>query len=540
MEIQNLLNAVYRNNNLVNNDLISRLKVGDILKAKILAMVGDTITLEMNDKLTIEARDISMINYDIGDVVEFTVADIRDNTLLLKSNLSELALLENKLSDIGIKLNEENKELIELFLKNEIPITKENISTIMSTKNYYGKVAQLIKENDIPINFETIINDIKEVLKNLMQNSDFTGSDKIGQQALKTGVNENHNTSNIEFANMTNDVTNNITNNEISTPLKNIPIDLLNHNTSDVNLPFASEFLNGESRVTLEKLVFMMKNNLDFTPRDIILVDNLLEGKKNITNQIENLIKLLDEDIANRDSIDKAVVDKEIINKEIIDKEVVDKESNVKSYWSSDRVIEHTDFKDKLLTLLKKFDLGDIREKEKFQLAMKELFEGIEDIRSSVLNNENSPVINKHIEEIKASFDFINKLNDNMVFVQIPLHINNTHKNLDIYIKKDSKGRKKISSNNAKIFISLNTNNLDLVQVLIELNKKDINLNFKVYDEKIKKIIEANESMLSEKLKEQDFNNIIFKYNLSTDNLNIIDVDLNERKNRFNTLDLRV
>jgi len=127
-----------------------------------------------------------------------------------------------------------------------------------------------------------------------------------------------------------------------------------------------------------------------------------------------------------------------------------------------------------------------------------------------------------------------------MAFIQIPIHINNSLKNLDIYIKKDTKRNKKINPDNAKIFISLNTNNLDLVQVLIEVNKKDIFFYFLFSNKKIEKIIRCNENILSDKLKEYDFNNVVFKYSISSEKLDLTSLDLDQKESRLNTLDIRV
>lgn len=486
MEIQNLINAIYNSKNHVKNDLLSRLKVGDILKAKVLAMAGDIITLELGNKLTIEAKDISGINYNIGDMAEFIVADKEDEKLFIKSNPKGLNSLETKLSKMGIKLDQNNKELIELLYKNQIPITKDVITEIMSTKNYYNKVINLIKENDIQVDENILNNNIKEVLKNLVQNNN--------ENSLKS----TNNLINVEKNNMLANESNlkyekNMENNKYNDP------------------SFIKGFINKENNITFEKLVFMLKNNLNFNTKNLILLDNIVLGKNNITTQIENLIKTLEDNTL-----------------------LEDLDANNKQ----DDTIKKT--KDNLLEILRRFDISNIKEKDKLNLAVKELIEKFETAKNNIFNKEGNEIFNKHFEEIKASLDFVNKLNDNMSFFQIPLYMNNSLKNLDVYIKKDSKSSKKINVNNTKIFISLNTNNLDLVQVLIEINRKDISLNFRVCDEKIKNIIKSNETILVKNLEEYNFNNIVFKYNISTDKIDLTNMAMNESKNELSTLDIRV
>ncbi len=500
MEIQNLVRAVISNNNIESNDMLSKLKVGDSLKAKVISIASDVIMLQVNDRLTISAKDLSAIHYREGDLVDFTVTDIEEGKIFIKSNISKLALLESKLSEMGVKLNESNKDLIELLIKNQIPITKENITAIQSTRDYYEKMAEIIKENNVTINSDTINNNIKDSLKNLIQIRDYSPSNNDNRAVQK-------NSNQINPFNISVEGNNNVLMTKASE----------SNNISNREIPFAQDFLNNENKASLEKLVFMLKNNLDFSPKDIILVDNLLAGKKTLTNQIEGLIKLVDEELVENKG-NNSIKDTDYQAKDIFSK----------------------DIKKTLVTLLNKFQMLDFKEDGRLSQAFKELYEGLEEIKASIANSESNSLIGKTIEEIKASLDFINRLNENMAFIQIPLNMNGAVKNLDIFIRKENKSRKKIDSSNAKLFISLNTNNLDLVQVLIELKEKEINLNFKVSNEKIKGIIKNNEELLSSKLEEQGFSNVMFKYNISTEKQDITDSELFEGNKKLNTLDLRV
>lgn len=491
MEIQNLINLVYNKSNSISNDLLSRLNVGDIFKAKVIAMLGDQITLEMNNNFTLEAKDTSAIGYNIGDIVEFIVSDKLEDKLFIKSNVATSNSLEDKLSQMGIKLDDNNKDLIELLYKNQIPITKENVDKLLSTKNYYGKLVEFMKNNDTPISSQMINDDIKEVLKNLIQRETETPNSKINQpdnvQQNDEKVIKQQNFDKGSF----NEVKN--INNEAS---------------------FVKDLFSKNSNISLEKLVFMLKNNMNFSAKNFALINNIVLGEKTITNQIQGLIKELEENDVTRET--------NITETNITEN---NKEANTKN---------------ELLDLLRKFDISNIKEKDKLNSIMKELFERLEAVKDSSLGTQTKSIINKHVEELKTSLDFVNKLNENINFIQVPLHINNSLKNLDIYINKEAKSNKNKGKNSTNIFISLNTNNLDLVQVLIELNKKDLYLNFRVCNEKIKSIIKSKEKILCDSLKNYDFNNIIFKYKVSNERINLTNIEVENNKSKLNTFDIRV
>jgi hypothetical protein len=498
MEIQNLINLVYNKNSSMNNDVLSRLNVGDIFKAKVTAMLGDLITLEMHNNLTLEAKDASAIGYNVGDTVEFIVSDKIDDKLFIKSNISSSHSLEDKLSQMGIKVDDNNKDLIELLYKNQIPITKDNVDKLLSTKNYYGKLAEFVKNNDIPISSQMINDDIKEVLKNLIQREIEITAEKINVQ------DDIHHNGERVIAKENVD--------------KNVPIEVnktnLEVNKANTDTIFIKDLFDNNSNISLEKLVFMLKNNMNFSTKNFALLNNIILGEKTITNQIQGLLKELEKNDGT----------KEIDRTEKNNKEINNKEINTKN---------------QLIDLLRKFDISNLKEKDKFNSIMKELFERLETIKDSSLGIEAKSIVNKHIEELKTSLDFVNKLNDNINFIQVPLHVNNSLKNLDIYINKDAKPNKKKSENGTNIFISLNTNNLDLVQVLIELNKKDLSLNFRVHNEKVKNIIKFKEKILYDSLNKYDFNSILFKYKVSEESINLTNIDM-DNKSRLNTLDIRV
>ncbi|MDK2917371.1 MAG: hypothetical protein PWQ37_104, partial [Candidatus Petromonas sp.] len=137
--------------------------------------------------------------------------------------------------------------------------------------------------------------------------------------------------------------------------------------------------------------------------------------------------------------------------------------------------------------------------------------------------------------------DFINKLNQNITFIQIPININNSFHNLDIFISRENKKSKKINKNDTNIFISLDTKNLDLVQILIKIKDKNIYLNFRLKHEFVRELISNLEERLSSKLRDLGFNNVFFKYNLSNKEMNLTNLPslLNENF-KFSNLDLRV
>jgi len=246
--------------------------------------------------------------------------------------------------------------------------------------------------------------------------------------------------------------------------------------------------------VSYYQLAFLYKNKINFTIDNLRLLNNLFLGKNSITDQIKSLFN-------NISFIDKN-------NKHIM--------SFVKTLISDN--INKNEFKSIYDVILRELD------KVKSN-----------NIKDSIISN----VIENKINDLKISIDFINKLNQNLVFLQIPLFINNELYNFEILSNR--KNKKSIFNENYKILISLDTNNLERVSVLIDIDKSTISLNFRILSDFVKNIIVKKEVILSEKIKKVGFKRVNINYKVDTlpkDNLEFWH-SIQETNNK-NKIDLRV
>lgn len=467
MKISNL-NSININDKL---ELPLNLKIGDLINARIIKILDNLITLKIENKYIVQAKDQSANLYNVGDKLQFVITYIGENKVEIKPYLDISQRLQEKLTLLDIKTNNDKDHLIDLLYKNNIPITKENINLIESTKKHYGKLATLLENlssynsNNLNVNTE-----IKDILKHLIKEYQFKTKEEISTK-------DNYQNS--------------------VKPDEIIIYDRTN--LFSTNNMLAKEVVKAIKNISIEKLVFMFKNNLKFNLNNVKLIDNLLERNKTLTKQLENILPLLE--------------------KENIDSK------NLGS----------------IIKLFKKLNITNIKYKLNINEVYKDLIKELDLLRQNTKGKEVIQTVSRQIEELKSSIDFINKLNQNITFIQIPININNSFHNLDIFISRENKKSKKINKNDTNIFISLDTKNLDLVQILIKIKDKNIYLNFRLKHEFVRELISNLEERLSSKLRDLGFNNVFFKYNLSNKEMNLTNLPslLNENF-KFSNLDLRV
>ena len=98
-------------------DIISKLNVGDKIRAKILNMTGNELVLKLFDGTILNATATSNINIGLGDTVELVLKDKINNRLFMETtgdNSPKMFFLESTIKDmllgLGLKTDKENIE----------------------------------------------------------------------------------------------------------------------------------------------------------------------------------------------------------------------------------------------------------------------------------------------------------------------------------------------------------------------------------------------------------------------------------------------
>lgn len=210
----------------------------------------------------------------------------------------------------------------------------------------------------------------------------------------------------------------------------------------DSNRLVAEKYLELISNQSLDKSIFLKKLNLTGSFFNMNFLDKLVYGKDSLVNQLQLLVNHLSE---NADSIDLDMR-RNIIN--ILKSDISDVNKNLKSLSEMENVLtariglsDNTDVNSKLL--------GDIR-------------------------------------GLRESYEFIKSMADNLAFVQVPIRNEDGDSQLEIAYRK----RKEKEDDGFRIFVSLDTKNIGTVQSIIELNGRNLKIDFNV-DDSLKPVFTA-------------------------------------------------
>ncbi|WP_053957502.1 hypothetical protein [Inediibacterium massiliense] len=471
-----------------------QLKAGQIIQGKICEILEDMIMLKMSNGKMLSAKLEVGLNAGVDESFKFQIKEANEKQILLTPILEGQDHIENeienKIMDVlkgfEMKGTKEEISLIQTLIKNEIPVTKENVTGFMQMKSAFQKMENMginPSIQDLKLE-EPIIEVFKNIIKSQSENNSI----------------EQNNTKNLENNQMT-DHKVLIGNKELIQKQDSIDHKdfvqkqeiLKNLSENEGNMKYKDI---GIQNMDDEKIVFLSKNNLTVNLGNAIQLNRILYKDDPIGKQIDHLMKNLYE---NEKTVPLA---KEIEN-------ILGKIKNM---------VETKDFKP--------------------QEIFKELYAKLETIKSTIEGLDKKEGVLNQIDQIKDGLDFMNKLNQSQAYVQIPIPTHKEYQNMDLLIVKDHKSKKKIDPNHVKLLISLDTKNMGQVRTLIDIKEKNITCNFKLIEDKIKEIFLKNEEKLKESLERLGYHSVYVQYGIL--NEESIVGDLISSKKFTNFIDLKV
>ncbi|GKX31728.1 hypothetical protein SH1V18_42080 [Vallitalea longa] len=472
---------------------------GQILKGEVLDIKQKNILIRLANSTVITAKLTDQMEFSIGQKVMFQVKESNMEQILLKPIMDESSNPKsNKLSQIleeaNVTVNNKNIEIVDKLLNNNMKIDKEFINKILTLTRQFkdtdvDKLILLLK-NDIPVTEENI-----EQLNNYIKNNNSIKQDMISlanhiiddehinvdvkQKLINIFTYSDSDFSTVDTKSSSEDMSLNVGSQEVSEMVdaklnsefvknQQVSTDVISNQTNDVNMEKLGDILSQEGIDELKDEInntYTLKGNntLDLSKdltmeklqQEIFALEIKEEIKKHIMNNITN--RLL-----------KTAVDKNIY----LSKNALNDPKLINEYFN--------DIYNKVVNILK--------------------------LTQGTMNGKNS-AISKDAAKIKNNIEFMNNLNSNFNYVQLPFKFNNKLVGSELYIFENKKSpRKKANNNSISALLRLDYVNLGHIDVYINKLEKNIELKFYVDDDKTKNVIDNHIINLHKKIISYDYN----------------------------------
>ncbi len=320
-----------------------------------------------------------------------------------------------------------------------------------------------LKENTFFTNNQNIINDFNNQLDSLLSNT------------------------------KTSDTTNaiNTTKMQMSYSDKGVlPFNVLDSN--NINAKIDSKTDEGKQNI-------MILNNTDQT-----LLNNKTANDENLVEynprEILNKISLI---IDNLNTFDTATaIDKNILNSDVMSKLEALIKTDIFSKIFKDVVDSRYVLDDEF------FEKEPVQKKASLEELYIRLNEDAKNIIEALKNNLNASTA-KPFEQatvIKSNINFINSMNYNLPYIQIPFKLNGQNRNSDLYIYNNNKKNEYKEGDLLTAFLSLDLDNLGATNVKITMQNKSVTTNFTLDNDESMNLVEQHLPKLKKRLEDKGYN----------------------------------
>ena len=158
---KNDVNNIYK---IEQNKLLQVLKQGSIFKGEVVNITNNTISLKLSNGAFLDAKMMQSIDLKIGSIIDFEVKSNSDSKLIIKphinENTSKSNMILDALQEAKVTMTDENINLVNMLVKNKMPINTNSINKVMielnTNDNLSVELLDYMFQNDIKLDTKII------------------------------------------------------------------------------------------------------------------------------------------------------------------------------------------------------------------------------------------------------------------------------------------------------------------------------------------------------------------------------------------------
>lgn len=529
-------------------ELLSNLKVGDTVKGKLIEMLGQSISIKTASGQIFTAALMKAVDLMPGQTVELMINSITAESIFAelktdnqKTPISDDAKLQQLLQQMDIKPEESSLQAAKLLIKYNMPVTKENVITLVNTQKSIESLAQedtskaiALLQSELNINNTEITKLVKmtavlepqsqQILKALQSKAESVANEvkpiiQNGTKQAEVMQNESKQAEITQNETKRTETTLVVSQKkaEVQKPIENGSKAVMQQLAVEIEAEFSKQLATEVSKPEAVKQNLIKQEGQKFEK----LIDTIIKAFETVSQaKPEQAAYMISKDIKITPTTVKAIVD----NTEGENKLSKQLEGTLKLVETLEKnQVDVKEIKQELKKLFLKPELLHSKE---------EVTENFKDIiklgaKLEILIKEQGmdhKVDHSVLQDVKGNIDFIKSINANINYLQIPIQMNEKNTTAEIYVFNDKKRSKSVNPENATILVALDLDKLGHIESLITVNMKNVNITFKVGEESFKKVISKSSEALKQSLEARGY---------SLNPLKIIDI-----KEKFNLLEL--
>lgn len=505
-------------------DALKNMLAGDTFSGEISQINGNEVVLKMNNGLSLQALLLDNLNLNVGQTLTFMVNEISENKISIKPmqlNEQQAVLINRALDASNLSPNQKNVQLVQELLKQNMPIDMNTLTTLAKGIGRFpdaniDTIVRLFKLG-IPITGENInqfeaYKSYEHSISNELDSLSKSFGDLLSSVTTQSGTSEAANLSqkiidilypsgstasagtnpaateststavpgnpavdidgNMEVI-ITGDGTESVADAAVSTNTAATANDKVVRDTaanaaalSEHSAESVSKFMGVESRKELaQHLIETFGKEAAST-----IIDDLKSGQLSAKSVLETINQL-------------------IKNNPDLNKELLGRLFESKEFTELTKMM----VRDKL-----RIAPDDIQNANGIKEFYKRVREDISRLADAAPELKESS-FSKNLEGLKHNIDFMNDLNKNMTYFQMPIKFSGSDANGELYVFTNKKSLAS-KSDNLSALLHLDMENLGPLDVFVKLAGKQVSTNFCLESEELLDFVYSHIDQLNDRL----------------------------------------
>lgn len=463
-------------------ETLKNMMEGDILSGLVTDINNDNITLRLNNGQQLLARLAQNQLVQIGQNMTFLLENNITDTIILKPLMSDgqqAYMINNALVAAGYPSTEENVNLIKELINMNMPVDTDTISEMMKNTVHFPEadintIANLMKL-EIPVTSDNIAqfeayksyeHSIMGELNNIGQDISSTVAELINSSEYDKGISILDSTINTLYQTGSGETAQN------SEQIYNSSDGVVKLSDNQDNAQKAagvdSQQLNSYmDKDSLGQLVSKISDTFGSNAQNII--NAIKDGNLSTKELLMNINELLKN---SHSKVDAAGL------------------INSKEYGA---LLKQMTAETMMLTP------ASVAEENSIKNFYKRLKSSIDNITDNLQKSAQGSSLAKDMSQIKSNIDFMNDLNKNMTFVQLPVKFSESAGNGDLYVFTNKKALKN-GTDKVSALLHLDMDNLGPMDIYVNLSGKNVSTNFCLESEEMLDFVYSNIDKLNERL----------------------------------------
>lgn len=507
---------------------ISNLKEGAVFKGEILDIAGEKVTISLESGTELLARLQEGVELGVGDRLLFSVKENLNNQILIKPMFDSLysaqtQVLEKALDMAGLSPTEKNFSAAKELMEAGLPVDKGNLVKVLSQSMKFPEASMQtivsLQKMNIPVTAENIAQYERYQSYNHQLTGDLANAaDSVAAFTEGFSADTPVNTL-LDAANQIIDIFASESETAEMMTDKTVNENVVSENAVSEN--GVSELKNGDIQHSLKE-VDGQKGTVDGKA-----IENELLGKLSVSGDEE--ILLTRDQIAEKlgiskkasmsleASLQKAGVPSEEVN------QIFNKSNSAEDLLKNmlqalnrshgheaeiKNMLNSNEFRDLLSDVIKKQwalspkDMKDPKEIDELYNKILKQGKAFEDVVTA--HGGSTKDFQQNFQNTRQNMQFMEQLNQQMIYAQMPLKLSNQNANSELYVYAD-KRKLMQKKDGISVMLHLDMDNLGMTDVKVTLTGTNVNARFYLNDQESVDIVAGNMNELAKQLEDRGF-----------------------------------